>query len=202
MHKRNRRPAGGSSWLRIIGGQWRGRKLPVPDLPGLRPTPDRVRETLFNWLSPDIVELRCLDLFAGTGALGFEALSRGARQAVMVEQHPRAVQALRDSANTLQAAADIRQGDALGVLAQLSGQFDLVFVDPPFALELWDRVLAALPPHLAAGHRVYVEAPAAWPGPQDPAWETLKEKRAADVVFRLLHYSAPSNQPSLCGEDE
>ncbi len=185
-----RRGSGRPGQLRIIGGRWRGRKLPVPEAPGLRPTPDRVRETLFNWLAPDIQGIACLDLFAGTGALGFEALSRGAGHAVLLDSDRQAVTTLRDSARLLDADAAIHQADALGWLAAPPGRrFDLVFVDPPFAAALWDRALALLPPWLGPGHRVYVEAPRDWPGPPAAQWDTLKEKTAADVVFRLLHYS-------------
>jgi 16S rRNA (guanine966-N2)-methyltransferase len=193
-------PTAGHGRLRIIAGRWRGRKLPVLDLPGLRPTPDRVRETLFNWLAPDIRELSCLDLFAGTGALGFEALSRGAAHAVMLESHAQAVVQLRKNATLLQADAEIIQADALSSLAKESRRFDLVFVDPPFQAELWDRVLALLPARLNAGHRVYVEAPAAWPGPSDPAWRVLKQGKAADVVFRLLDYSGPLHAAQHLGD--
>lgn len=191
------KPAGS---VRIIGGRWRGRKLPVADLPGLRPTPDRVRETLFNWLAPDLAEIRVLDLFAGTGALGFEALSRGAGSAVLVEREARAVSLLRQSASLLEATAEIVAADALAYLSRPSTGFDLVFVDPPFAATLWTSVLSALPPHLRAGHRVYVEAPKTWPGPAEPGWRVLKEKAVADVVMRLLDYSEPLSQASPSGE--
>ncbi len=193
---KHRRGGARPGQLRIIGGRWRGRKLPVPALPGLRPTPDRVRETLFNWLAPDIEGLACLDLYAGSGALGFEALSRGAGSALMLDSDGRAVASLRDSAALLGAGAQVRQADALAWLGGLPSQrFDLVFVDPPFAADLWDRTLALLPPWLGPGHRVYVEAPRDWPGPADPGWHSLKEKTAADVVFRLLHYSGGLSAP-------
>ena len=178
--------------MRIIGGQWRGRLLPVPDRPGLRPSPDRVRETLFNWLANDIQQLTVLDMFAGTGALGFEALSRGAASAVLWESDAVAAKALQSSAQTLaieDQRCEIRRCDAMAALAQNQRRFDLVFVDPPFQAELWDQVLEALPIHLNPAHRVYVEAPRSWAGPQDARWRVLKEKTAADVVFRLLDYS-------------
>ncbi len=200
--KANKGPAVGNGRLRIIGGQWRGRKLPVPQVEGLRPTSDRVRETLFNWLAADIHDLTCLDLFGGTGALGFEALSRGAAAAMILEVDPRAVAALRAAAAQLGGAVEIRQIDALSALRHMRARFDLVFVDPPFALGLWDQVLHALPAVLNPGHRVYVEAPRSWPGPVDPAWQILKEKAAADVVFRLLHYSGPLSMPAKHGENE
>lgn len=193
---RSRPPAAGRSApagrLRIIGGQWRGRVLPVADRPGLRPTPDRVRETLFNWLAFDLHEVRVLDMFAGTGALGFEALSRGAASALMFEPDVRAQRQLEDSARALGVSApqvQICRGDVLTQLGRDSGPFDVVFVDPPFQANLWDQALALLPPLLGPAHRVYVESSRDWPGPADSGWRELKHKRAADVEFRLLDYS-------------
>ncbi len=180
--------------LRLIGGRWRSRVLPIAELPGLRPTPNRVRETLFNWLAPDIAEIRVLDLFAGTGALGFEALSRGAGHVTMLDNQAAAVRQLKASARALavpEEQIDIRQGDALSQLSRL-GQFELVFVDPPFSADLWQAVLTALPAHLAPGHTVYLETPRAWAMPDDSRWQVRKEKAAADVVFRLLDYSEPT----------
>ncbi len=120
--------------IRIIGGDWKRTPLPVLDLDGLRPTPDRVRETLFNWLGQDLEGRRCLDLFAGSGALGFEAASRGAASVVMVERHPRAAQQLRALKDKLAARAiEIAEADALRIAAGLAPRsFDVVFVDPPF----------------------------------------------------------------------
>jgi len=119
--------------LRIIAGRWRGRRLTVPALPGLRPTPDRVRETLFNWLGPRVEGARCLDLFAGTGALGFEAASRGAAQVVMVEQASRAVAQLRSHAAALLAdVVEVVDREALSWLGGRFRRFDIVFLDPPF----------------------------------------------------------------------
>lgn len=175
--------------VRLIGGKWRGRLLSVGRVPGLRPTPNRVRETLFNWLAPDIQDLRVLDLFAGTGALGFEALSRGASQAVFCEPDAQAAAALRESAQLLSAnTAVISQTDAESFLRGENEKFDLVFVDPPFQADLWLPVLAALPRHLAPGHRVYLETPAQWDALPE-GWQILKDKRAGDVRFRLLAYS-------------
>ena len=130
--------------VRIIGGQWKRTKLPVPDKPGLRPTPDRVRETLFNWLGQDLSGWHCIDVFAGTGALGFEAASRGAAPVLLVEQDPHLAELLRATQHKLQ-AADVRvqRGDGLAVLASVApGSFDLVFLDPPFDADAWDRALA------------------------------------------------------------
>ncbi len=128
--------------LRIIGGEWRSRRLSFPDVPNLRPTPDRVRETLFNWLQMQIPHARCLDLFAGSGALGLEALSRGAKTVVMVEKHPAAVQALRDNVALLQAdGAVLVHDDALRYLQREGEGFDVIFLDPPFRHDFLSRVL-------------------------------------------------------------
>lgn len=148
--------------VRIIGGIWRGTRLPAPAVAGLRPTPDRVRETLFNWLQPVLPGARVLDLFAGSGALGLEALSRGAREALLVEADPQAAQALRQSVEKLhaQAAAHVVRADAVAWLqAPLFGRFDVVFLDPPFAADLWRPVLAALTPWLASQAWLYLESP-------------------------------------------
>ena len=123
--------------VRIIAGQWRGRKLDVLDSPGLRPTPDRLRETLFNWLQQEIGAARCLDLFAGSGALGFEALSRGASEVVMVESNPALVERLNDSAESLNSEHHvIQRADAMSWLKQAKRGFDIIFLDPPFGQNL------------------------------------------------------------------
>ena len=126
----------GSSRLRIIGGEWRSRQLPFVEVPGLRPTPDRVRETLFNWLQGDIVGARCLDLFAGSGAIAFEALSRRAAEVVMVEKHAKAAQQLRDNLQILEGQSESRakiiNTDAVKFLGQFPAPFDLIFLDPPY----------------------------------------------------------------------
>ena len=141
--------------VRIIGGQWRSRLVQFPDTAGLRPTPDRVRETLFNWLGQRLDGLACLDLFAGSGALGFEALSRGARRVVMVERDRAVVAALRASATKLEAAnLDIVESDALRYLENARERFDVVFIDPPYAENLAPVVMPRLAPHLAEGARV------------------------------------------------
>ena len=172
--------------VRIIGGQWRSRVLKFPDLPGLRPTPDRVRETLFNWLGQDLTGMRCLDLFAGSGALAFEALSRNAREVVMVERDARTRAALADSATLLDCAARARIGgtDALQFLDSAAGGFELIFLDPPFEeglLELvWPRVGALVAP---AG-MVYVESGSPF-APAAP-WVTWKSGRAGAVFYQLV----------------
>src|SRR6476646_1669760 len=133
------------SEVRIIGGQWKRSKLPVPDKPGLRPTPDRVRETLFNWLGHDLQGWRCVDAFAGTGALGLEAASRGAANVLLVEQDAELVARLRDTVARLKAEGaevQVQRGNGLSVLGGLSpGSIDLIFLDPPFDSALWDKAL-------------------------------------------------------------
>ena len=146
--------------VRIIGGQWRGRKLNFPDVPGLRPTPDRVRETLFNWLAPVIAGSRCLDLFAGSGALGFEAASRGAAEVVLVEREPRIVKSLREQAQRLGAGnIEIFQADARQYLSATPRPYDVLLLDPPFGQGLLTSSLVALDQGwLAPGAWVYLEA--------------------------------------------
>ncbi|TWO70518.1 16S rRNA (guanine(966)-N(2))-methyltransferase RsmD [Caenimonas sedimenti] len=150
--------------VRIIGGQWKRTRLAVADKPGLRPTPDRVRETLFNWLGQDLTGWRCLDAFAGTGALGLEAASRGAAEVLLVESEAQLVDNLRAVAARLSAAAvRVQRGNALSVMAGFSpGRFDLVFVDPPFDAGLFDKALAAAAPLVTDAGSIYLEAPVAW----------------------------------------
>lgn len=172
MHKKpaSQPRKGSSNLLRIIGGEWRSRRLSFADAPGLRPTPDRVRETLFNWLQMQVPGSRCLDLFAGSGALGFEALSRGAREVVMVEKHPAATQALRDNIALLGAQnAVLVNDDAFRYLRSLSGVevrslsgvevFDLIFLDPPYRKNLLEPVLETIFAQslLAPGGMIYLE---------------------------------------------
>jgi 16S rRNA (guanine966-N2)-methyltransferase len=181
--------------VRIIGGQWRSRMLRFPDVPGLRPTPDRVRETLFNWLGQDLTGLTCIDLFAGSGALGFEAASRGARAVVLVECNREAVEALRANAAALHAQSlEVVRGDALEFLSPRGADierrvYDVVFLDPPYAF--WEqsegaaaKLLSRLGGHLASGARVYLESPA--PMQLPPGWRSLKKQRAGAVHYQLL----------------
>jgi 16S rRNA (guanine966-N2)-methyltransferase len=177
--------------VRIIGGRLRGRRIPVPDVPGLRPTPDRVRETLFNWLSPHLSGARVLDLFAGTGALGIEAASRGAAAVTLVESQRAAQVALRD---TLQRLAlpevTLVAGDAMACLASAAGQYDVIFLDPPFAAGLQAEALAAIDRHrrLAPGGFCYVEQPRGAPAPELPAgWIAHRSGQAGEVGYHLLH---------------
>ena len=172
--------------VRIIGGRWRGTRLPVADAPGLRPTSDRARETLFNWLQPLLPGARVLDLFAGSGALGFEALSRGAREALLVERDPKLAALLSETSQRLHAAdtASVVRADALAFLrAPLHGRFDVVFVDPPFADDAWAAVVGALDPWLADAAWLYLESPdAVDPG---PGWRLHREGRTRDARHAL-----------------
>ena len=175
--------------IRIVGGAWRSRFIGVPSRPGLRPTPDRVRETLFNWLGQDLTGQACLDLFAGSGALGFEAASRGAARVVMVESDRAAIATLRASRAALNAErVEIVPGDAFAFLAASNERFDLVFLDPPFRQNALSAVLEALPLRLAPGARVYLEA--ATPFPVPAPWRELRRKRAGQVSCQLLQWSA------------
>jgi 16S rRNA (guanine(966)-N(2))-methyltransferase RsmD len=171
--------------VRIIGGTWRSRLVRFPSRPDLRPTPDRVRETLFNWLGQDLSGKSCLDLFAGSGALGFEAASRGARRVVMVERDPAVLRALEASRAALDAAAvEVRKADALEFLRADDAVYDVVFVDPPYRSDLWPRVAPLLMRHLAPDALVYLER-AARDGPL-PGWSVWKQGRAGQVAYQLL----------------
>ena len=182
---------GSAGQLRIIGGQWRGRKLRFNEVAGLRPTGDRIRETLFNWLAPVVAGARCLDLFAGSGALGLEALSRGAASVTMIERHPLAVATLRDNCQLLQAeGADILAVDALSWLESTRPEtpYDIVFLDPPFDADLLQPCLKMLfnPGILADGAYLYIETDRQQSPPAMPAsLSLLKEKTAGQVCYRL-----------------
>lgn len=154
----------GAGEVRIIGGQWKRTRLPVPQLPGLRPTPDRVRETLFNWLGQDLTGWRCLDAFAGTGALGLEAASRGAASVLLVEQDAGLVARLNQLCQRLQArSVQVRRGDGLAALQHCApASLDLVLLDPPFDSALFQPALQAAARALAPQGFVYLEAPQAW----------------------------------------
>jgi len=159
----------------------------VPPRAGLRPTPDRVRETLFNWLGQRLDGLSCLDLFAGSGALGFEAASRGAARVVMVEQDRNAFSHLKDFKETIKAAqVDLVNGDAFHYLKGCGEHFDVVFLDPPFRQNALPGLLARLPERLVPGARVYLEAPE----PVEPPapWRELKRARAGQVSYQLLEW--------------
>ena len=174
--------------VRIIGGTWRSRLIAFPSRADLRPTPDRVRETLFNWLGQDLTGKNCLDLFAGSGALGFEAASRGAHRVVMVESDAAAVRALEANATKLNASVvELKRADALEFLRADNGRYDVVFLDPPFRADYLAQVLPVLGQRLAPGALVHVEAPAA---PQlAPAWEIWRAGRAGAVTHQLLKWA-------------
>lgn len=175
--------------LRIIGGTWRGRRIAFPDLPGLRPTPDRVRETLFNWLQGTIEGSRCLDLFAGSGALGFEAASRGAASVVMVDPDAQVMHHLRAQADMLGAAQiEIIMADAQAYLASSPPPFDIVFLDPPFGSNLLAPLCRVLDDHgaLKSGARIYLETPVSAVVPAMPViWKLLKSQTAGQVGYHL-----------------
>lgn len=175
--------------IRIIGGAWRGRKIQVPDLPDLRPTPDRVRETLFNWLQPIIAGAYCLDMFAGSGALGFEALSRGAAYVEMVDQSSKVVALLRQQLQTFGATnADVYAATVPGQLRVASRPFDIVFLDPPFKENLLLPCCAYLEEKamLAEGAYIYLEAKDTLDESLLPTnWRLLKSKKAGQVSYHL-----------------
>lgn len=150
--------------VRIIGGMWRRTRLPVTDKAGLRPTPDRVRETLFNWLGQDLTGWRCIDTFAGTGALGFEAASRGAKEVRLIERDSTLVTQLKRAQAALQAnATQVIRGDGLAALRHLDAAcMDAIFLDPPFDSILYEAVLQAAARAIAAHGYVYLEAPVQW----------------------------------------
>lgn len=178
----------GAGRIRIIGGQLRNSRLNVPELPGLRPTPERVRETLFNWLAPVIEGARVLDLCAGTGALGIEAISRGAGEAQFVESDPRAAQALRDNLARLKISqAQVATSPAQAWLATGGRPFDVVFLDPPFAAGLWAELSGKLEHGgwLAASAWIYVESPRQQPMELPSAWQLHREGTAGDVRYAL-----------------
>ena len=181
--------------LRIIGGRWRGRKLRFPASAAIRPTPDRVRETLFNWLGAATQGARCLDLFAGSGALGLEALSRGAAHVTFVEIDEAAVRALRAHLAEWQAAeARVERADALRYLEGTARPCDIVFLDPPFASQLLPRAAALLEERhwLADTALIYVECAARQGLPALPqSWRPLRAKRAGEVGYHLFAHAAP-----------
>jgi len=173
--------------VRIIGGAWRSRLIAFPPRKDLRPTPDRVRETLFNWLGQDLTGKTCLDLFAGSGVLGFEAASRGARRVVMLESDATTWRSLAANRESLAAASvELKKGDALEFLRLDAGVYDVVFADPPFKADYWPRLASLLPPRLAPGALVYYEsaAPPALPA----GWEAWRQGRAGQVSYQLLRW--------------
>jgi 16S rRNA (guanine(966)-N(2))-methyltransferase RsmD len=175
--------------IRIIGGQWKRTKLAVADNPGLRPTPDRVRETLFNWLGQDLTGWRCIDAFAGTGALGFEAASRGAKEVTLVEQDTGLVAQLKRVQTQLQASAtQIVRGDGVAALKHLdAASMDVVFVDPPFDSVLFEAALIAAGRAVTPDGFVYLEAPILWTDAQlESAGLTVHRHLKAGAVHAHL----------------
>jgi 16S rRNA (guanine966-N2)-methyltransferase len=177
--------------LRIIGGEWRSRQIVFDDAPGLRPTPDRVRETLFNWLQTDIANSRCLDLYAGSGALGFEAASRGARSVVQVENHPKVCQKLRE--NTVRLGANqvtLQAADVMQFLrSRVDEGFDLIFLDPPFGQNQVVAVCLQLEEQgwLVPYAKIYIEAERQLTLTELPVnWSLLKNRVAGQVAFYLF----------------
>ncbi|TDR14271.1 16S rRNA (guanine(966)-N(2))-methyltransferase RsmD [Marinomonas communis] len=183
---------GGASKLRIIGGEWRSRQLPIIELDGLRPTTDRVRETVFNWLSFEVPGARCLDLFSGSGALGLEALSRGAKECTFVELNRSVAQQIERNLSTLQASnGTVYNTDALSFLQANPAPFDVIFLDPPFRKGLLEQVLPKLDERwLAANAYIYIERESEAQLSQLPDhWQLKKEKRAGQLTFALYQVS-------------
>jgi 16S rRNA (guanine966-N2)-methyltransferase len=193
---RGRKPA---NQVRIIGGTHRGRKLPVADLPGLRPTGDRIRETLFNWLQMQIPGAHCLDLFAGSGALGLEAVSRGAGRVLMLERAAIAVEQLRANAKQLRVEkVRIEQADALEWLQGNGEPFDIVFLDPPFADDVLQTCCRRLQQNgwLKPGASIYIETPVQKGIPELPEnWRIVREKIAGQVAYYLVQSDGKSRSP-------
>lgn len=185
-------PGARPNQVRVIGGKHRGRKLPVAEAPGLRPTPDRVRETLFNWLGQNLTGWRCLDLFAGSGALGFEAASRGAESVVLVEQSSKVAKSLQAAAALLkEPALRVVCADALAYLSNphaASASLDLVFLDPPYGQGWLDRIIMPLLPHLAAGARLYMESEQPLPEVPAPGLVCIRQGKAGQVHYHLYVY--------------
>jgi 16S rRNA (guanine966-N2)-methyltransferase len=192
--KRGAQGKGLAHTLRVIGGQWRGRKLVFPDVDAIRPTPGRVRETVFNWLQHDIVGASCLDLFAGSGALGIESLSRGASNVVFVDREPKIGRYLLDTLANFNLSmpqplhGEVIVEDAMQFLTRPGRVFDIVFLDPPFATEILTTVFSRLElgRWLAPQALVYIESPASLGAPKLPNnWQLIKTKTAGQVGYHL-----------------
>ena len=195
MAKRHKSDKSQPGRLRIVAGNWRSRLLDIADVPGLRPTSARIRETLFNWIATRVNGARCLDLFAGTGALGLEALSRGASNAIFVERSPKAVKTLNQNIEALSAdGAVVLQMDARDFLDQEGHEpFDVVFLDPPFATESLDELCRLIADRhlLAKKAYVYLEQDRSKPEPSLPeGWQILKNKTAGNVRYMLVQRQA------------
>lgn len=184
--------------LRIIGGQWRSRKISFTEVPGLRPTTDRVRETLFNWLQPVIVDAHCLDLFAGSGALGFEALSRGASQCLFVDNHPQCIESIKANLEMLSATGGYTTlDDSQQILQKPPTQFsperfNIVFIDPPYAMDCALHCCHLLVENgwLMSGAYIYIESANPIEESQLPAnWQLYRHKKAGQVNYHLAIHS-------------
>jgi 16S rRNA (guanine966-N2)-methyltransferase len=193
--------SGKNNSVRIIGGNWRGRRLPVADVPGLRPSGDRCRETLFNWLQPWIVASDCADLFAGTGALGFEAASRGAASVLMIEKHPRAQEVLRQDIEQLQAVqVKLHSGGAMSMIEDFKpDSLDIVFVDPPFDSNLAGLVLERLDKIgcVRRGGFVYVESPAMKPVSPPRDWRVWRDQQLGEVRMQLFRRESRDDERNV-----
>lgn len=193
--------SGKNNSVRIIGGDWRGRRLTVADVPGLRPSGDRCRETLFNWLQPWVLAADCADLFAGTGALGFEAASRGAASVLMIEKHPHAQQVLRQGIEQLQAMqVNLHSGGAMSLIEDFKpDSFDIVFVDPPFDSNLAGLVLERLDKTgcVRRGGFVYVESPAKKPVAPLPGWRVWRDQELGEVRMQLFRRQSMEDERNL-----
>ena len=179
---------GGSGKIRIIGGDWRGRRLQVMEQQGLRPTPDRVRETLFNWLMPYVAGADCIDVCAGTGALAFECLSRGANSAVLLEKDKKTADKLQEMNAVLQADAQIHCANALSYLKQQPiKKFDIAFVDPPYDLQLHEKLFTALQEEkwLSEKALIYTEKNQKQHVAVPESWQLLKEGKAGQIEYFL-----------------
>jgi 16S rRNA (guanine966-N2)-methyltransferase len=192
--RNNKNPSARKNQLRIIGGQWRGRKLTIAEVDGLRPTGDRIRETVFNWLIGAVADSRCLDLFAGSGALGLECLSRGAREVPFLEKHSGAAKQLQQNCQNLEAAnSHVITSDTLSWLKAQRHPviaYDLVFIDPPFDANLWDETITLIESRglLNKDAFVYIESPRNTLIATPPQWQLQKEKQSGQVCYRLFQY--------------
>ena len=193
--------SGKSNSVRIIGGDWRGRRLPVADVPGLRPSGDRSRETLFNWLQPWIPAADCADLFAGTGVLGFEAASRGAASVLMIEKHPRVLETLRQSIEQLQAVqVNLQGGGAMSMIEEIKpDSLDIVFVDPPFDSNLQALVLERLDKIACVRHGgfVYVESPAKGKLIPPQGWRLWRDQQLGEIRMQLFRRQSLADERNL-----
>lgn len=190
------RESSGNNRFRIIGGQWRGRKLVFPDVADIRPTPDRVRETLFNWLQPYVLGAKCLDLFAGSGAVGLEALSRGAGTVTFVEKNRQVAGKIREHLQLLTGNGEVIESDALSYLKTQSTTYDLIFLDPPFGQGLIADVCHLLEEHQYVNDKtlIYLESEQMVTSEQLPTGFSIeREKQAGQVWYGLARFSKVEN---------